>query len=177
MDLELITKLVILATAIVGLYKAATFNRQKRQSGGAEMGKPSESLGTFSAFFDLIGLFLFMLAFPAFIWAFSWITGNIGKASSRSGASDTAQIVTISDTGSPTEIAYIAAVNIPGSSGRTEALIKVVAFALEKKDFKTATLAANAIPGSSAKTEQLQKVVDAIQAQASQATKPAGVAR
>ena len=67
--MEVLTKLIVLATAVIGLYKAATFGRE-RPSGAV-------GSGSFAPLLQMGGMLLFVLAVPAFLWAFSWIMSNM----------------------------------------------------------------------------------------------------
>lgn len=166
LSMDLITKLVILATAIVGLYKAATFSRDKSgklESTANSDEKKSRSISTFPALFELVGVLLFMLAFPAFIWGFSWITRNIASSSSAQSHNIAVASAPLSANPSPVELAYVAASSIPNTQEKTASLTEVVGFALKEKEFKTAILAATAIPNTYAQTDQLKLVVSAIQ--------------
>lgn len=166
LSMDLITKLVILATAIVGLYKAATFSLGKSRSlenAANDTQKKSRSKSSFSALFELVGVLLFMLAFPAFIWGFSWITRNIASNSSVQSHKIAAASLPLSSNLSADELAYVAANNIPDIYAKTASLTEVVGFALKEKDFRIAILAATAIPNTYAQTNQLKLVVSAIQ--------------
>ena len=160
--MELVTQIVILATALVGLYKAATFHRSTPAEPKEEGEKMSYKL-PFSDFFDLIGIFLFMLAFPAFIWAFSWITTSTPKAIS---SSESVEIVQpqfeIGSNPSEEELLLVAASSIPSTHTKNEALEKIVSFALQNKNYKVAVSAAATIPSTHTKNEQLKRIVDAI---------------
>lgn len=166
LSMDLITKLVILATAIVGLYKAATFSREKSgafESAANGTQKMSRSKSSFSALFELVGVLLFMLAFPAFIWGFSWITRNIASNSSLQSHNIAAASLPLSSNLTAAELAYVAANNIQDSYARTASLTEVVGFVLKEKDFKIAILAATAIPDNYAQSNQLKLVISAIQ--------------
>jgi hypothetical protein len=167
--MDLITKIVILATAIVGLYKAATFSRGKPDASDSTTEtttKKSRAPSSFSALFELVGVLLFMLAFPAFIWGFSWITRNIAGSSSAPSQHTAVASVSISAATTPSELAYVAADSIPNTYEKTAALSEVVALAMKAGEFKTAIAAATAIPNTNVQTEQLKLVLKAIQSAA-----------
>lgn len=164
--MDLVTKVVILATALVGLYKAATFGRGKRPS-PTDSEKSSQGSShtpsSFTALFELVGLLLFMLAFPAFIWAFSWITKSMSSSSSTNTVLEPVAAIALDTATSPAELAYVAASSISNTHERTGALKGVVAFAVKRGEFKTAIVAAVAIPSTYDQAEQLKVVADALQ--------------
>lgn len=163
--MDLVTKVVILATALVGLYKAATFGKGKPPSPSESDESPkaaSRSPSTFSALFELVGVLLFMLAFPAFIWAFSWITKSMSGGSSASAPQKPLAVISIDTATTPAELAYVAAAAISNTRDRTTALKAVVDFALGRGEFKTAITAAAAIPNSHDQAGQLTLVAQAL---------------
>ncbi|MBE1274614.1 hypothetical protein [Enterovibrio baiacu] len=164
MSTELVTQLIILATALVGLYKAATFKSAESSSDGkAEPSPVSEAV---AGLLNFVGIFAFMLAMPAFIWAFTAITSNIGSSSSRSEAVQYTIPYEVSKTPTQTELMLIAASQIPYDSPRGSALEKVSDFAIKAGDYKVAVLAASSIPYESTRGSQLEKVVASIEKQA-----------
>jgi hypothetical protein len=167
--MDLITKIVILATAVVGLYKAATFSRGKSDGSDDTSETPNKKPRTpssFSDLFELLGVLLFMLTFPAFIWGFSWITRNIASNSAVQTQHNAIASISVTAASTPSELAYVAADSIPNAHEKTSVLTEVVALALKAGEFKTAISAATAIPNTNVKTEQLKLVVKAIQAAA-----------
>jgi hypothetical protein len=165
LSMDLVTKVVILATALVGLYKAATFGKGKPPSTTESDESPQTGRrvpSTFSALFELVGMLLFMLAFPAFIWAFSLITKSMSGSSSTSPAQKPAVAISIDSATSPAELAYVAANAISNTHDRTTALKGVVDFALKRGEFKTAITAAAAIPNSYDQAAQLTLVAQAL---------------
>lgn len=161
---ELITKIVILATAVVGLYKAATVKEKKIEVDTEGQAKKSAKGGEsmFAPLYGLAGVMLFMLAFPAFVYAFTWITSQVPKAiRSPSNVVETAA-PSLQSSASTIELSYIAASRIPGERDRGEALAKVATAAVKAKDFKNAIMAASGIPNERDRGEQLKRIVDAI---------------
>ncbi|OOE84587.1 hypothetical protein BZG73_09980 [Salinivibrio siamensis] len=163
MTTELVTQLIILATALVGLYKAATFRPAKTEESPSSEGGTTRSGGSITEILEpmigFVGYFGFMLAFPAFIWAFSWITSNMPSPSDRQDEVVFSIPYEVSDTPSKAELMFIAANSISYSSSKGEALEAVVAYALKNNNEKIAILAASSIPYSSRSREQLEKIV------------------
>ncbi|MFA6189717.1 MAG: hypothetical protein WC680_10620 [Sulfuricurvum sp.] len=162
MTTELVTQIVILATALVGLYKAATFHREKAVTTNGEPSKAKKNESTFSALFDLVGVLLFMLAFPAFIWAFSWITSNMASSSSSKQEYKIAIPFTVNSESTASELMYASALKIPNTISCGESLTKVVTHSLANKEYRVAILAASAIPNTITRGEQLERIVDEI---------------
>ena len=162
MSTELITQLIILATAIVGLYKAATYKPAHDPGVPTKSGEPGPVANVFAGLLSFVGVFAFMLAMPAFIWAFTWITGNINKTSDSSDAVQYSIPYTVSSNPNKFELMLSAASNIPNSYTRGNALVKVVESALQNKDYKIAIIAASSIPNSYTKGVQLEKVLNEI---------------
>ncbi|ENJ2867694.1 hypothetical protein AB0530_004766 [Vibrio parahaemolyticus] len=163
--MELVTQIVILATALVGLYKAATFHSAQKEGDGNQANGKFSIPSTFAALFELVGILLFMLAFPAFIWAFSWVVGNVGNGfSSGSSAIENTEIVLTKDS-SDVEVMFVAAIALNTSSQKNSALVKVVDFAIAQKDYSVAILAANEMSIPSRVNENLEKIITSIAAQ------------
>ncbi|HGS5148059.1 TPA: hypothetical protein ACMDT9_003956 [Vibrio parahaemolyticus] len=163
--MELVTQIVILATALVGLYKAATFHSAQKEGDGNQVDGKFSIPSTFAALFELVGILLFMLAFPAFIWAFSWVVGNVGNGfSPGSSAIENTEIVLTKDS-SDAEMMFVAAIALSSSSQKNSALVKVVDFAVAQKDYSVAIMAANEMSSSSRVNENLEKIITSIAAQ------------
>ena len=169
MSTELVLQLIILATAVVGLYKAATFGRQKtlkepemeRQPVSSDGDKNSTLGEFFQPLFAMAGFFLFLLVFPAFVWAFIWITSNMSSTRLDSSAESEYSIpFEPSETLTETEVMFLAAVNMSFGGQRNAELEKVVKYALEQEDLRMALLAANAMSSGSPRNRQLQLIVD-----------------
>jgi flagellar basal body-associated protein FliL len=158
MTTELITQLIILATAIVGLYKAATFHRTKPEREN-EGGEKQKKTGLFSDLFDLIGILLFMLAFPAFIYAFMWIMSSLPHSISSSSSTEDFPKIEISKESTTGEVMLAAALNITNSQARNEQLQGIITYAMSNNDYQTALRAASAISSSYTKNEELEKII------------------
>ena len=158
--MELVTQIVILATAIVGLYKAVTFHHSKPEEAQQIEGQKPKSTSTFSDFFDLIGIFLFMLAFPAFLYAFMWIMSSLPNAISNSSNLEEIPTVEISVASTSSEVMLAAALNITSSHNRNEQLKKIISYAMSNQDYKTALVAASSISSSYEKNEELEKIIE-----------------
>lgn len=159
MMMELITKIIILATAVVGLYKASTFHRGKPTQVRQEGQKKASS---FSDFFELIGVFLFMLAFPAFLYAFMWIMSSLPNAISSSSNTNEFPIIEISKNSPISEVMLTAALNITNSYTRDKQLQSIIKFAISNKDYVTALKAAASISSSVKKDQELEKIIKAV---------------
>ncbi|MFH4533190.1 hypothetical protein WMQ26_07865 [Vibrio diabolicus] len=163
--MELVTQIVILATALVGLYKAATFHSAQKEGDGNQVNGKSSISSTFADLFELVGILLFMLAFPAFIWAFSWVVGNVGNGfSSGSSVIENTEILVTKDS-SDAEMMFVAAIALNSSSQKNSALVKVVDFAVAQKEYSVAIMAANEMSSSSRINENLEKIITSIAAQ------------
>ncbi|WP_033026713.1 hypothetical protein, partial [Pseudoalteromonas sp. BSi20429] len=164
MSTDLVIQLIILATALVGLYKAATFKSAESSSDGKS--EPSPVSEAVAGLLNFVGIFAFMLAMPAFIWAFTAITKDINSSSNRSDAIQYTIPYEVSKKPSQTELMLVAASQIPYDSSRGSALENVSNFAIQAGDYKVAVLAASSIPYESSRGIQLEKVVKAIEKQA-----------
>ncbi|MEZ8257407.1 hypothetical protein BCU92_02570 [Vibrio cyclitrophicus] len=158
MSTELITQLIILATAVVGLYKAATYKPADPEHIGSN--EPGPVSAAFAGLISFLGIFAFMLAMPAFIWAFTWITGNIGSSHSSEPTVQYEIAYKPSENPSNIELMLIAASQIPYESSRGQALEIVSDRALSEGNFRIATVAASAIPYESSRGSQLREIVD-----------------
>ena len=158
--MELVTQIVILATAIVGLYKAVTFHHSKPEPAQQIEGQEPKSTSAFSDFFDLIGIFLFMLAFPAFLYAFMWIMSSLPNAMSSSSNTKEIPTVEISAASTSSEVMLVAALNITSNHNRNEQLKKTIIYAMSNQDYKTALLAASSISSTYVKNEELEKIIE-----------------
>jgi hypothetical protein len=153
--MELLTKLIILATAIVGLYKAATFDR-------AQSGARSGS-GPLAPFIHFAGILLFMLAFPAFIWGFQWLVSSMPLSHTSTAPRELVpKLPEIPKEATNADVLLAAAGGLPYSQSQSAALSSVVSYALSEHDYKTAVRAALMIPYSSDQERELQKVIKAM---------------
>ena len=151
--MELITKLIILATAILGLYKAATFDRSKFTG--------ASNYGHFAPFLQLAGMLLFMLAIPAFVWAFMSLTKSMVTPSEAPH-----EILPISPSipvyASVDDILLTAAAGLPNFYSKSDTLTSIVSYALSKGDFRTATSAALLLGSSSDRDRELLRSIAAM---------------
>lgn len=163
MDMELISNVIILATALVGLYMAlkSMHNKSVKNEAGTDvMNGNNDSI--FKPLLNMAGIFIFMLAFPAFIWAYTSIIQNMSSSSETEEKTEIVIPFELRDEKAGLELMFVAANNIPNTNTRGKALSKVVGFSLAENNFKMATIAASAIPNTSVKGEQLNRVVEAM---------------
>ena len=161
MSLELITQIIILLTALVGLYKAATFHHHKTEESNTDLNSKNTK-SSFSDFFELIGVFLFMLAFPAFMYAFMWIISNLPNSVSKSSSLNDLPAIEINKNSTDTEIMLASALNISQSYTRDDQLVKIIKLAIQNKDYVTALKAASVISSSNKKDDELKKIINEI---------------
>ena len=161
MTTELVTQIVILATAIVGLYKAATIHPKIKESEQLQGVSRSDAGRVFDAVLSYAGVLLFMLGMPAFIWAFTSITNNIGTPHKPDKSPLSIPFV-MSSNPTPAEIMLAAAAGITYSSDQRDALKKVVVYALNSCDARVAIVAAEAITYSSDQRDSLMMIVDEV---------------
>ncbi len=155
--MDLVTKIVILATALVGLYKAATFGHEHSKS-QSQNGHGDKKNSVFSAFFELVGVLLFMFAFPAFIWGFAWITSSIPKSISKTTAAVPAIRLEIKDSASEDDFILAVASNIPDEYRRSNMLEAIVKDKMKIGDYKFAARAASLITDEYRKSNQLENI-------------------
>jgi len=162
MTTELVTQIIILATALVGLYKAANYKSKAGES-MAEHKKTDTPLHlAFTGILSYLGFFGFMLAMPAFVWAFTWITSHTPKKEAKYNTEQYSIPYQIPSNPSNIDLMLISASQIPYESARGESLEKVVDIALKNRDIKIAITAAKAIPYEAARGEALEKVLTEI---------------
>ena len=164
MDTELVTQLIILATAIVGLYKAATYKPEGSTGQKATDGEPHPLADLLTGLLSFAGVFAFMLIMPAFIWAFTAITSNIGKSSDDNAALTPQYSVPfkIAENPSDLELMLVAASQIPYENSRGSALNEVVEKSLSKCEINIALAAAIAVPYENSRGSTLKKVMETI---------------
>ncbi|MDR4469553.1 MAG: hypothetical protein MRJ68_14865 [Nitrospira sp.] len=162
MNTELVTQLIILATAIVGLYKAATYRPDG--SKGEKSDASSHPLADlFTGLLSFAGVFAFMLIMPAFVWAFTAITSNIGKSPKHVAATPQYSLpYKLSEEPTKLEIMLVAASQIPYENSRGAALEKLTEKALDSCEMRLALAAATAIPYENSRGAVLNKVVKAV---------------
>lgn len=161
MSTELVTQLVILATAVVGLYKAATY-KPVETARGEKGGEPGPVSVIFAGLLSYVGVFGFMLVMPAFIWAFTAITSNIGTSAKKAPEVTYSIPHQVSSKPSTAELLLVAASHIPYDADRRDALVKVVDYSLTHGEEKIAVLSAAAIPYYDARRDELNKVVEVL---------------
>ena len=164
MDTQLVTQLIILATAIVGLYKAATYMPEDTSKQKSTNGDPHPLADLLTGLLSFAGVFAFMLIMPAFIWAFTAITNNIDKSSDKNSAPTPQYSIPfeIAENPSDLELMLVAASQIPYESSRGSALNEVVEKSLSKCEINIALAAAIAIPYESSRGSALKRVMETI---------------
>ncbi len=163
MDTELVTQLIILATAIVGLYKAATYKPAGSVEKKSNVGEAHPLSDLLTGLLSFAGVFAFMLIMPAFIWAFTAITSNIGKTSNENTPIPQYSVpFKISESPSDLELMLVAASQIPYKNSRSAALNEVVEKSLSKCEINIALAAATAVSYKNSRGSTLKKVMEAI---------------
>lgn len=166
MTTELVTQIVILLTALVGLYKAATYHPPDSKKSDAEDGKKERMASdVFDALLSYAGIFGFMLIMPAFVWVFSAITSNIGSSSSNEEEPTPQYMIEyqVPDEPSRMDMELVAASSVPYRGERGEALAKVAERAIAACELEIAIAAAGAVPYRGERGEALEKVLSSIQ--------------
>ncbi|MGE0252861.1 MAG: hypothetical protein AB7O99_09005 [Dongiaceae bacterium] len=157
--MDLLTQLIILATALVGLYKAATFHRSRSEGDSDSKALKPKLPGMFSDLLEFGGVFLFMLAFPAFLWAFMAIMTGMQKTLKKEPIAQAKEVVQLSEGASIEEIRLAAAGAMSNSISRDDELQKIISEALAACNFTYAVKAASMISNSIEKDEELAKIV------------------
>jgi hypothetical protein len=160
--MELVAKIIVLATALVGLYKAAVFGSKRGRSQETPQDHSRHGVGIVSDLAPLAGVFLFMLAFPLFVWAFMAIMQGMMKTTRLNAYSEATAPITLSHAASPDEVMLYAALSINGSDDKEHALEIVVEHALGNRSYRIAAQAAVQMPSTRGRSEQLTKVVNAL---------------
>lgn len=176
--LQLITQIIILATALVGLYKVARFSAKRSSNKEPAALSPTTSSGSlkrffshFEDFFELLGMFAFMLAFPLFVWAFMWVMNNMievfdekqtPKASLGPEYIETLKEMShMPEKGSRSYIILKASEYLSSSSKRNELLKKAAEIAIQEKAFEIAILSVSGISSSREHDSMLAKIIEA----------------
>jgi hypothetical protein len=165
MTTELVTQIVILLTALVGLYKAATYKPHAATGGDSESESEDGGNRSFPDILDALlsfaGIFGFMLLMPAFVWVFTTITSNIGTSSlaEKESVPQYSTTYEIPEKPSPLQLELVAASQIPYESRRGEALEELALRALDACKLRLAIAAASAVPYKSARGETLSSVI------------------
>ncbi len=164
MNTELVTQLIILATAVVGLYKAATYKPDGANGNKSESSEPHPLADLFTGLLSFAGVFAFMLIMPAFVWAFTAITNNIGSSSETE--EETPQYSLSYDLPadpSDLDLMLVAASQIPYRNSRGEALERLTETALSTCEIRLALASAIAIPYRNSRGDVLEKVIETIE--------------
>lgn len=162
MNIEQITHLIILATALVGLYKAAAYRPRKSEE-HVPGSPPSHLSQLFTGLLSFAGVFAFMLLMPAFIWAFTGITKNIGETSKNlDRLPQYAFSYKLSEAPTNFEFMLVAASQIPNENQRGTELGNLAMKALKKCDVRVALAAATAIPNDAKRGSALSKVIEVL---------------
>ena len=164
MSTELVTQIVILLTALVGLYKAATYHPPSVKSAETEPGTKREAPAIFDALLSYAGIFGFMLIMPAFVWAFTAITSHMNSSTSSEKRPTPQYSITyqVPENPSTLDLELVAASQIPYENSRGDALRKLTERALASCQIRLAITAATAIPYENSRGDALSKVIDVI---------------
>ena len=164
MSTELVTQIVILLTAVVGLYKAATYHPPGVKDSEAEAGSKREAPAIFDALLSYAGIFGFMLIMPAFVWAFTAITSHMSSSSSGKKEPTPQYSITykVPENPSALDMELVAASQIPYENSRGDALQKLSERSLAACQIRLAITAALAIPYENSRGDALSKVIDVI---------------
>ena len=164
MSTELVTQIVILLTALVGLYKAATYHPPSANKSETEAGQKRKAPAVFDALLSYAGIFGFMLIMPAFVWAFTAITSHLNSSTSAEKKPPPQYSITyhVPENPSPLDLELVAASQIPYENSRGDALQKLIVRALAACQIGLAITAASAIPYENSRGDALSKVIDAI---------------
>jgi len=161
--IDLLTKLVLLAIAVIGLYKTWKFSGLKpRASTDAEPRKKEPSLLK-----DMLEIYSFMLVPLLFILAFSFLTKLTTSINSPDPVIAKIPELVVTEATSELELMLAAAARVNNRSTQRDELIKLVTLAIERKDFEVAIRAASNIANRSASDEQLKRVMAAVAEQES----------
>jgi len=176
--LQIIAQIIILATALVGLYKVARFMPKRSSNKDPVAVASSTSFGSlkrffshFEDFFELLGVLAFILVFPLFLWAFMWVMNNMvhvfdekqtPKASVESEYVETLKkVADISEKGSKSYIILKASEYLSSSSERNEFSKKAAEIAMQEKAFEVAILSVSGISNSREHDNMLTKIIEA----------------
>ena len=160
MTIDLITKIIILLTALVGLYKAATFHKTKNVD---KDGNVVENKNHFSDFIELFGIFLFMLAFPAFVFAFMWILGKMPDAINLNKNSIVfVHDVKITNNSSKEELMLFSALEIKDKYSRDKVLQELIEIEISKKSFYSAVRIASYLTDKYTQERELSKIISVL---------------
>ena len=161
---DLLTKIVLLAIALIGLYKAAKYRSRSESSEGATPTvKKSDGDGVWALFMEFAGYFALILIPLAFMFLFQFSIRKLTELNETepSPIQNVPELQLSSDP-SDLEIMLAAAVRVRNSASKGNQLTDLVTLALEEGDFEIAIRAASAIPNSATSDRQLKRIMEAI---------------
>lgn len=151
--MELAIQIVVLITALVGLYKAATFD-----TGGSGKDKRTSD-HPLGAFLEMAGVFGMILIIPLVMLAFMWITtASIGLVSKK----PVREPVPI--TAAASDAAYLlnAATSLRSYDAQDLGIKEALEMALRTRDFGVALAAADSLRDSGEREAALKRIVEKI---------------
>jgi len=175
---KLITQLVILATALVGLYKVIKFQPQQKASRQKteQDKKKSGFISYFEPFFGLLAVLTFLLAFPVFVYLFSLITTSTTNLFDKKDTTKRNEVILEKEAEIAKKIAiraedlsveqhkcyylYMTALQVDFSKEKANLLTETVNDALEIGFYELAILAASQIEFSKRKDDTLFQIVN-----------------
>jgi len=177
--IELITQIVILGTAIVGLYKVAKYTprSERKESSGTNSTekRPSSSSGLlqyFEPFFGLIGVLSFMIAIPLGLWAYMWIMNNMvhvfddkpskskTEAISPNTYDTSLKTKNLTEKGLKSYIVLQTALQVSDFSKKDELINQSINTALKSEAYSVAIDAVSHLSSSSKQDEMLLKIIN-----------------
>lgn len=162
--IDLLTKIVLLAIALIGLYKASKYRSGSDASEGASPKvKGSDDDSIWSFFVEFSGYFALVLVPMGFMFLFQF--GIVKLTELHETVSPEDQSIPelhLDPDSTELEIMLAAAIRVKSSVRKGQRLTEVVTKALEEGDFEVAIRAASAIPSNVTSDQQLKRVMDAI---------------
>lgn len=171
--INLLTKIIILLTALLGLYKTVKFSPQSITDASSDNNSDSEKSELFTIFKPLlayISVFLIMLAMPAFIYSFMYIIdamSNIGVEESGH------QEVKIEENLFPENdfenlsnemqkyyLQMESIINISNSNKKDDYLLKLIREIIRKDYYNLSIKAANEISNSIKRDKMLKLIIN-----------------
>ena len=178
MSMNLITQIIILATAVVGLIQVLRYKPKTENKNEAKMGKKESSksgiLEYFEPFFGILGLFAFMLAFPLFLFLFTKVISMIGSDNTKSirterkiemtyFATDSLSIDSIINEKVLTSYykGFYKTILTPSSTSKKDELTdSLVNICIERNELKLAAISTYNYSSTSAKDRALVRIID-----------------
>jgi hypothetical protein len=154
--LELIVQIVILITAIVGLYKAVTFGAGDGRPG---VGGRSFRDHPFAALLEMASVMGMVLLMPALVLGMMWFSKT--AMSLTRGSDDRPQIGTLS-AGTEAAYALAAAASLRSYDDREEGTRNALTIALRNRDYGVAIEAARLLRNSQEQDEALKLIIHRI---------------